>query len=268
MKKVLVIGSNSYIGINILKFTENYEKSKIQITMVSGSSGEWKYKDLYQYESIILLSAIVHRKENKNLKSLYEKINHQLAVEIAIKAKECHVKQFIFMSTAAVYGDMNGCITTETKPHPTTLYGLSKLAAENDIIKLQDNNFNIVIIRSPMVYGKGCKGNYEKLRRLAAYIPIFPDYHNKRSRIHIDKLSKCIIDIINSNESGYVLPQDDEYADTSRIVVNFRNEIGKKTKLIKSFNWIIRFLVTRWKLMNKVFGDFYYYTDDKCTDYL
>src|SRR5699024_11250942 len=105
--------------------------------------------------------------------------------------KEAEVKQFVFMSSIIVYGENiknNGVINKNTIPKPTNFYGNSKLEAEQRIELLQSEKFKIVIVRPPMIYGKGSKGNYPKLAKLAQKSPVFPYFVNKRSMLYIDNL--------------------------------------------------------------------------------
>lgn len=260
MKKVLIIGSNSYIGKSLQDYIHKngFINSTVLITMISASNGEWKSEDLSQYDTILHLSGIVHQKEKEDMEVLYDKVNHRMPVAIAKKAKENNVKQFIFMSTAAVYGEKATCITKDTEPNPTTYYGRSKFAAEQDIRKLQTKEFGVTIVRPPMVYGQGCKGNYPRLVKLAGKTPIFPEFHNKRSMIHIDTLCSFLYELIIHDNCGCYFPQDEEYVDTSELVVKLRKEMGKRTLLIKSFNPIIRLLMKYSNSLNKIFGDCYY----------
>ena len=261
MKRVLVIGANSYIGKKFYEYVGSLNEKLIEIDMVSAADGSWEKVDFSLYDTVLHLSAIVHRKENKKMKDLYEKINHKLPVSIASKAKDNHVKQFIFMSTVAVYGDINGCITKDTIPKPLSLYGRSKLYAEDDIQKLKNIGFKIAIIRSPMVYGEGCKGNYQMLSKFAAFTPVFPNYHNKRSKIHVDKLNYYLLDIILHAKEGLFYPQDKEYGDTCAQIMDIRKRMGKKTYLTVIFNGFISYLKKRVRIINKMFGDLYYDVD-------
>src|SRR5699024_450683 len=92
----------------------------------------------------------------------------------------------------SVYGLEEGVIDDNTPLNPTTHYGKSKLQAEEKINELNNNSFKVAIVRPPMIYGKGCKGNYQRLRRLALITPVFPYIDNKRSMIYIDNLRAFI----------------------------------------------------------------------------
>lgn len=258
MKKILVIGAHSYIGQKFKEYVSTNNLQGLAVDMVSASDGAWRKVDFSMYDIILHLSGIVHRKEKKSMEALYYEVNHKLAVDIANRAKQSHVKLFIFVSTAAVYGSYVGCITKETLPNPTTFYGKSKLAAERDIIKLQDVDFKVAIVRPPMVYGEGCKGNYPRLVKLAKYTPVFPKFNNKRSVLNIDRLSKCFVNILEKNRDGFIYPQDDSYLSTYELIIDIRKDIGKKTILFNKFNIIIKILRYRFNVLSKLFGDMYY----------
>lgn len=258
MKKVLVIGANSYVGKKFYEYVNLLNEKVMEVYMINASDGSWETVDFSQYDSVLHLSAIVHRKEKKSMKELYDRVNHRLPVKIACKAKESGVNQFVFMSTMSVYGKINGRITKETTTYPVTLYGQSKLDAEEALKKLENENFRIAILRAPMIYGEGCKGNYDKLRKLAAYMPVFPAYHNKRSWINIDRLSAYLLEVIMYMKQGCFFPQDNYYTDICELIINIRKQLGKKTYLVYTFNSLIDYLSRKSINIGKIFGDIYY----------
>lgn len=127
------------------------------------------------------------------MEELYYKVNRDLTIDVAKKAKREGVKQFIFMSSIIVYGDSSHInkkrvINQNTIPIPSNFYGRSKLQAEQGITPLMDDKFKVVILRPPMIFGKGAKGNYPKLSKMACKLPLFPDVNNERSMLYIDNL--------------------------------------------------------------------------------
>lgn len=259
MKKILIIGKNSFIGQSFIKHaqTRNYD---FDIAEVDSQGDKWKSIDFGQFETIYHVAGIAHNSSDPKLKDLYYTVNRDLTIEVAKKAKEDGAKQFVFMSSMIVFGTKNSKITKETKPNPDNFYGDSKLQAENGILPLQSEDFNVAIIRPPMVYGKGSKGNYPKLAKLAKKTPIFPDYENKRSMIHIDNLMECIAKVIELNLSGYFHPQNEEYVNTSNLVKEIAKVHNHKVVTTKLFNPIIN-LLKNINVINKVFGDLYYEKD-------
>ena len=171
------------------------------------------------------------------------------------------LKQFVFMSSIIVYGDSSSnrrVITRETVPTPSNDYGRSKLQAEQGITPLESDSFKVVILRSPMVYGKGSKGNYSKLAKLAKKLSIFPDIDNERSMIHIDNLCEFVRLMIDNEERGLFFPQNNEYVKTSEMMRLIAEAHGKRVRLVKWFNGVLRAASGRLSVVNKAFGNLAY----------
>lgn len=266
MKKILIVGANSYIGNAFEKYIMNkcvdheeiHSKDETIIEKVQASNGDWKDINYEQYDVVIILAAIVHQKEKDGMEELYQQVNHNMPIEIAAKARRAGVKQLIFMSTAAVYGSVVTHITKDTEPNPDTLYGKSKLEAEYKLREMETEGFRVSIIRPPMVYGEGCKGNYTRLVKLATYNPIYPKIHNKRSMISIDRLCSCMEDIVRDGSNGTFLPQDEEYTDTIMMIKSIREAQGKRTVLVHGTAWLVKIAMKRISAVRKMFGDWYY----------
>src|SRR5699024_5691053 len=121
-----------------------------------------------------------------------------------------------------------GVITKDTSCNPKTAYGKSKLEAENLLLELQDEKFNISIVRPPMVYGPNTVGNYVSLSKLAKITPVFPNIDNQRSMIYIDNLSEFIRLLIKNSQKGILFPQNEEYVSTIDLVKEISSNHGKK----------------------------------------
>ena len=255
---VLVTGEDGYIANQFKKYIEPTDL--FDITMISVKNDEWKKLDFSKYDSIFHLAGIVHNP--KATKEDYEKINYKLTIELAKKAKKEKIGQFLFFSTGSVYGDIRGKITQKTIAVPNNFYGKSKLKAEIELKKMEDKDFKICIVRPPMVYGKGCKGNYCLLSKLAKKIPIFPKVNNIRSMIYIENLCEFVKLLILNKESGLFFPQNKEYVNTSEMVKLIANENKKNVLIIKILSAFVN--VGKHipgkigKLCNKAFGDWYY----------
>lgn len=255
MKRILITGANSYIGTSLEKWLAKHP-DKYAIETVDMKGELWKEKDFSNYDVVFHVAGVVHIKETKENQEIYYKVNRDLAYETAKKAKTEGVKQFVFLSSMSVYGITNGIIDKNTHPIPFSNYGKSKLQAEELIGKLNDDSFKVAILRPPMVYGKGCKGNYPKLANLAIKTPVFPDIDNKRSMIYIDNLSEFIRLLIENGANELYYPQNREYVKTSEMVNLIAKMNGKKVILTKVFNPFIKLLNNC--TLNKVFGDLIY----------
>ncbi|WP_147534482.1 NAD-dependent epimerase/dehydratase family protein [Bacillus marasmi] len=255
MKKILITGVNSYIGTSFKKWVSQYP-DKYSVDFISIRDGHWKGKSFFGYDVIFHTAAIVHVSENDT--SNYFKVNRDLTVELAKKAKKEGVKQFIFLSTMGVYGTETGYITKDTKPNPKTPYAQSKYEAEQLLLQFNSSDFNVAILRPPIVYGKGCPGNFARLSRVALKAPLFPDIENVRSMIFIDNLSEFVKLLIDNNFSGLYFPQNKNYVNTSELVRLIAKVHGKKLKETKLFNWVVAKGLKNNIVIRKVFGSFVY----------
>ncbi len=259
MKKVLITGANSYIGTSLENWlAKNPEKYKVDTIDMKDDS--WKRKNFSGYDVVFHVAGIAHVSADPKLEDLYYKVNRDLAIDTAIKAKADGVKQFIFMSSIIVYGESSSkerIIDRDTVPTPSNFYGDSKLQAEEGIKPLEDKDFKVVTLRPPMIYGKGSKGNYLKLSKAARVLPMFPDFDNQRSMLHIDNLCEFIKLMIDFEETGLYFPQNKEYVRTSELVMNIAGTHGKKIWMTRLFNPVLS-LMFGIGIVNKVFGNLVY----------
>src|SRR5690554_3582224 len=131
MKKILITGKNSYVGNSFERWVmENYPND-YHIEKISLRDDAWKEHDFSNYDVILHVDGIAHRRETKENKELYYRVNRDLTYEVAKKAKSERVSHFIFLSSMSVYGMETGIIKSNTKPYPKTNYGKSKLQGEN-----------------------------------------------------------------------------------------------------------------------------------------
>lgn len=265
MKRILITGANSYIGTSVEKYLSQWPE-EYHVDTIDMVDGSWRNKSFEGYDSVFHVAGIAHQDSGKiteERKQLYYKVNTDLTVETAKKAKAEGVKQFIFMSSIIVYGASakmgeKKVITRDTKPAPEGAYGDSKLQAELGIQPLQDDTFNVCILRPPMIYGPGSKGNYPLLEKAALKLPFFPDVANERSMLHIDRLCTHVKEIINQQNSGIFFPQNPEYVCTSQLVQEIAQFHGKRIRLTRLFNPLLRIMSGRIAVVDKVFGSLTY----------
>lgn len=269
MKRVLITGANSYVGTSFETYVlENFADEYI-VDTIDLIGGTWREKKFYGYDSIFHVAGIAHSDNGKiseERAKLYYSVNKELAVEVARRAKEEGVGQFIFMSSAIVYGESAPIgkmriITRETPVNPLNCYSDSKVQAERELLLLEDDNFRVVILRSPMVYGKGSKGNYPLLSKTALNFPFFPEVDNKRSMIYIENLCEFVRLMIKNREKGVFWPQNTEYSNTSKMVIMIAKAHGKEIHLIKRVTWLLKLMSLFTNLVNKAFGSLIYDLD-------
>ncbi len=269
MKRILITGAGSYIGTNVSEYLLR-QPDKYSVTTIDMKDFSWKSFSFKDFDIVYHVAGIAHadvENVSEETKALYYAVNCDLAYECAKKAKDEGVKQFIFMSSMIVYpgatryGKVN-VINQDTKPNPDNFYGDSKLQAEIKINTLADDSFKVAILRPPMIYGKGSKGNYRTLAKMAEKLPVFPKVNNQRSMLYVENLCEFVRLMIENEESGTFFPQNGEYTNTSKMVKSIADAKGKQIALLGVFTPFIKLISCMnnkyGKLVNKAFGSLVY----------
>lgn len=269
MKRVLITGANSYIGTSFEDWVRK-SCSDIVTDTVDLRDGTWREKDFGGYDAVFHVAGIAHAdvgKATEEEKKQYYRVNTDLTAECAEKAKRDGVGQFLFMSSIIVYGESAGIgkkkmITADTLPAPANFYGDSKWKAEKKLEDLSDSSFRVVILRPPMIYGKGSKGNYPLLAGMAVKLPLFPRETNQRSMLYIGNLCKFVELMIRNEEQGIFYPQNREYVCTTELVKAIAKEHGRNIRLTALFHPALLLLGRiggkPGELVNKAFGNLVY----------
>ncbi len=258
MKNILITGANSYIGTSFENYLKNFGDA-YSVSTIDMIDGSWRAADFSKYDAVFHVAGIAHDTGNKKDADLYYKVNRDLAIETAEKAKKEGVKQFVFMSSMLVY---NGCkdrkITLSTIPCVKGCYGDSKLQADLALQTMNSTDFCVSVLRPPMIYGKGCKGNFPRLIGLAKKLPIFPNVRNERSMLYIDNLCEFLRQIIDRQLGGVLFPQNTDYVCTTDLVRTAMTALGKKQLYTRIFNPLISLAKPLVGAVNKMFGNLTY----------
>lgn len=265
MKKLLITGAGSYVGVSVARYLSRWPELYSVDTVDMIGEG-WKTADFSGFDAVLHVAGIVHQKDSKNdpaQKELYERVNTRLAIETAQKAKAEGVKQFLFMSSASVYGldapvGKIVTITADTPLRPKDNYGISKAKAEEGLQVLADDSFKLAILRPPMIYGKGCKGNYQTMAKLAKKLPVFPWVDNRRSMLYMENLAEFIRLLLEDEAEGVFCPQNNEYVNTSDMVNLIAHANGKGILLVKGLTWALKLLHPVTDIADKAFGSLRY----------
>ena len=265
MKKILITGANSYIGVSVEQYLARWPQS-YQVDTVDMVDGSWREKSFHGYDAVLHVAGLVHQPKTKDDPAeadRYDRINHLLAVETAQKAKAEGVDQFLFMSSASVYGlsapvGKVVMITKDTPLNPIDNYGISKKHAEESLSELREDSFRLAVLRPPMIYGKGCKGNYQTMAKLAKKLPVFLWVDNQRSMLYMENLAEFIRLLIDDRADGVFCPQNNEYVNTSDMVNLIAHANGRGILLIHGFAWALKLLRPVTGIVDKAFGSLCY----------
>lgn len=267
--KILITGVNSFVG-NALKIYLSSWPEQYITQNISLRNSSWRSEKFRGFDVIFHVAGLAHDSTRNADKDLYYAVNSQLAFDTARKAMYEGVKQFIFMSSSIVYGKSGAIghekiITRDTPVNPESFYGASKVKAEEMLNSLDCENFRVCILRCPMIYGKGCKGNYRLLSKLARVLPVFPRVKNTRSMLYVENLAEFIRLMIDNHEHGTFWPQNAEYSNTSGLVETIAEIHGRKIVLVPGFEGSLKILSHFSGLVNKAFGSLAY--DKNMSDY-
>lgn len=302
---ILITGASGFIGKRLLKklvktgvkirvivrkksvcLDLNIEEVIIDLEKWVSSSKDCDKLDNCLKNSLIGVDVVIHlagiAHGNGISQEKYSKINRDLTIKLASYANKYDVKRFIFSSSIKVNGEMTFskyshllCKKNKSIPKyfdssldyiPTEPYAVSKYEAELELEKLKKQmEMTIIVVRIPLVYGEGAKGNYEKLTKLIKLgIPLpFKSADNKRSLISIDNLCSFLIHISDTkkhkdimNETFLISDNTDlSFADILEKIAKSQN---RKLYLFKfPVNLLIRFLniIGCRKTAVKIFGD-------------
>lgn len=255
---ILITGKGSYIGAHIKECLENNNHKVYELDMLTD---EWKVFDYSPFDAVVHVAAIVHQNAKKSSWDTFYRVNAVLPYEVAKKAKNAGVKQFVFFSSMAVYGQdkmlpKGNEVGINTPLKPVSMYGKSKFQAEKMLEELCNDNFCVAFVRPPNVYGKGCPGNYiETFKKITAKLPVFPYAFNdsRQSFIHINNLANLIRLIVENNQGGIFTPQDDFIPSTNDLIKIISEITGSKIHFTKFLGICIkpfRFI----SVVNKLYG--------------
>ncbi|HRV32458.1 MAG TPA: NAD-dependent epimerase/dehydratase family protein [Candidatus Paceibacterota bacterium] len=254
--RVVVTGASGFVGTNFIKSCKSLEI--IELDLLKNKIEEISFLGV---DSVLHLAALVHQM-NDIPEEQYFKINRDLAYSVAKKAKNNGVKHFILLSTVKVYGEShcNNVIYDESSTcHPKDSYGRSKHEAEKLVKSLEDINFKVAIVRSPLVYGPGVKANMLNLIKLVdkyKFLP-FGCINNKRSMVYVNNLVELLKIIIEKKASGIFIAGDSKPLSTTEIIKYIARGLNKNVYLFKTPILIQKILKILFpKYINRIYGSF------------
>ncbi len=267
MSNLLITGANGFVGRALISklaletnhFVRASVRKKIiqfpsQIAVVKNmdASSNTNWTDaLRDIDVVIHLLARVHVMDDKVADPLLEfrNINVNATIALANAAAKQGIKRFIFLSSVKVNGEstFHKPFSESDLPHPQDAYAISKWEAEEALRKIsKDTGMEIVIIRSPLVYGPNVKANFLKMMQyIKRGIPLpLGAIQNKRSLIGVDNLVDFIATIISHPNAANqtFLISDDEDISTTDLLRRIGKYIGRPARLIPLHPKILSFL--------------------------
>jgi len=281
LSKVLVTGANGFVGralcAELLRRGQaicaavrsgNSTLENVEVATVGAIDGETDWSDaLSNIDAVIHLAARVHVMKDKAADPLAEflKVNLYGTSNLAQQAASAGVKRFVYVSSVKVNGEqttVNRPFSESDEPDPQDPYGISKWRAEQDLQRIaHETGLEVVIVRPPLVYGPGVKGNF--IRLLAAIdkgIPLpLAGANNARSLVYVgnlvDTLIACATHPAAAGQTYLVSDGDD--VSTAMLVDMIARSLGRNSRAFNFPPAILRAVATvlgRAEQMNRLFG--------------
>lgn len=261
--KIAVTGSTGFVGKRYMDIVyKDYEKAALDLRNVAPEA-----MDLKGINAIVHLAGKAHEMQPIP-DSIYFNVNYELTKDLADRARAAGVSHFIYISSTKVYGDeIPGVVNEDSPCLPVDAYGKSKRKAEEYLLSIQSPEFTVAIIRPPLVYGPGVKGNMIRLMELAGKkIPLpFGKTGNARSMVYVDNLVALINRVIEKKAGGIFVGGDLSPLSTDKLITLMRKSMGNATGLI-TIPHFFRKILKRVKpaLYIRLFGSFE--VDNKATN--
>jgi len=264
---LLITGASGFVGSHLVDQLD-YKRFKVIQTLRKGQGGsetanssyhiigdinektDWS-SALKKIDIVIHLAARAHMMNDTSQDPLAEfrKVNTSGTVHLANQAVAAGVKRFIFLSTVKVNGEStdNSPFHPDDPPNPNDPYAISKLEAENRLIKLgQESGMEIVIIRPPLVYGPGVKGNFARLLSFVKKELPLPlgNTGNKRSLVYVKNLCSFIETCITNKEAAnqIFLVSDGNDISTTELLRQIAFAFGKESRLFPFPRFMIKWI--------------------------
>ena len=270
MKKICVTGANGFIGQSLCKALSNsgyfvrgfvrtlntFPKLRNLEYVKVGNidlNTNWE-NSLFSFDCLIHCAGIANTTK-KDDKDIYNSVNFEGTKNLAEQAVKAGVRRFIFLSTIKVNGESTYKPNTKQRfshkntSNPQDSYAISKLEAEKILWEISSKTgLEVVVVRLPLVYGYGAKGNLErliKLVRLGIPLPLSL-VKNQRSMVGMDNLVDLLIRCIDHPEASgkTFLASDGEDLSTPKLIKLIASSMGRKANLFPFPIYILKFLAS------------------------
>lgn len=236
---IIISGITGFVGANLKEYLSNEfiiqgVSRKKDKTLISYQ--DLNTKQLNNAKAFIHLAGKAHDLKKTSKDKEYFDVNTELTKEVFEQFLKSDCQVFIYMSSVkAVADEVQTILQENVKPNPVTVYGKSKLAAEQYILSREiPNNKRIYILRPCMIHGPNNKGNLNLLYSFVSKAIPYPfgKYENKRSFLSVENLCFVIKELIENNiPSGVYNVADDTPLSTKELVKTIGQATGKKVSI-------------------------------------
>lgn len=258
--RVVVTGGRGFIGRSLVSALQKKKFDVLSVVRADSANQEhqpfeacidhldgstnWRLV-LEGADVVVHLAARAHIMQDEALDPLaaYRSTNTEATLNLAYQAAQMGVRRFVFVSTLKVNGEQSvqgQPFRFDDVPNPQDPYGLSKYEAELGLRKIAsdtDTGMEVVIVRPPLVYGAGVKGNFASLLRWLIKgwpLPLAGVMGNKRSLVGLDNLIDLLVTCVShvSAANQTFLVSDGEDLSTAELLHRLGHAMGKSARLL------------------------------------
>lgn len=243
MRNIAITGSSGFVGTNFIDYVRNDET--IHLVRLSRNEQSGYVDSLidsinkYTLDAIIHLAGKAHDLKKVSDDQSYFKANTDLTIELYNEFLNSSIPVFIYFSSVkAVADSVDGVLDELHEPNPKTVYGISKLKAEQHIFSnLPSDGKRVFILRPCMIHGPGNKGNLNVLYKMVSKGIPWPlgAFENKRSFCSIENVCFVIKELIEGEDipNGIYNIADDETVSTNELISLIAQTQNKSAKISK-----------------------------------
>jgi nucleoside-diphosphate-sugar epimerase len=253
--RIAVTGTSGFVGSRLIGLdTMGHELVPLDLRRSIP-----KETDLRGIDAIIHLAGLAHQMKPVPAER-YDEVNFRLTRELADRALMDGVRHFIYVSSTKVYGEESeGHFDEHSTCKPVDPYGASKRKAEEYLMAKDTDEFRVAIVRPPLVYGPGVKGNMIRLMQMAdRKIPLpLGGIQNARSMVFVDNLIALFYTILEKGAKGIFIAGDQGPVSTTNLVCIIRAALNNRFSLVPIPDFV-RGWIRRLKpaLYIRLFGSF------------
>jgi nucleoside-diphosphate-sugar epimerase len=232
-----ITGASGFVGQRLIEACRSGGVSTRTVSLRDPSVS------LPEGDTLVHLAAIAHSGHTDEDQVFA--VNRDLAISVAMRARNVGYRRFLFLSSALVWGSDYESVDLSTPERPDNAYGHAKLEAEEALHRLESPDFRVTVLRPPLVYGPGVKGNLAKLLQAVQRWPVCPlgSGDNQRSLLHVDNLAAAIIHLARIGTSGRFCPFDSQPISSLEILTRMAANMpshGRVMAMPRWARWTIR----------------------------